>query len=274
MTKSKVKTSIKGKSSHKGGQKGGNMDTCPEGVICMESMIPWIIILFILIIGGMFIYFKYYDRQYPMNTHNMNNNNTVSSSNTIPIVNQGINENIPLSKVEDPRTQQSEKFGDKVFINNQPYPQPLPPSPRQYIVNKEQERLTNPLLPPERSYVLANAGMPAFVDTPTRGYSGGFQQIGLLIKNDGKDENNNNNNIMPLFGRPTISNRDRWCYYTTSDKYHSLKIPLSIDGRQCNDDQGCKELYDNDAVNVPGYNGEFKATIYGYDSPKYLPQVW
>ena len=217
------------------------------------------LILFLLAVGGMFIYFKYYDPQ-SMNLMDVNRSQVgVISGKPSPIETQ---------------VKPDEKFTDIIVAQPPPPSMPLPPSPRQYIVNKEQERLVNPLLPPERSYVLANAGMPVFVDMPTRGYSGGFQQIGLLIKNDSDDGSNNNNNIMPLFGRPTLSNRDRWCYYTTSDKYHSLKIPLSIDGRQCNDDQGCKELYDNDSVTVPGYNGNFKATIYGYDSPKYLPQVW
>ena len=257
MSKLKVKSGVKGKGKG-GGQKGGNMDSCPEGVICMDKMIPWIIIIFLLVVGGMFIYFKFYDTQ-GMNLMDVNRTNVgVVSGKPSPV------ENVDQPKLNK---QQGEQFSDVIIA-------PPPPSPRQYIVNKEQERLVNPLLPPERSYVLANAGMPVFVDMPTRGYSGGFQQIGLLIKNDSDDGDNKNNNIMPLFGRPTLSNRDRWCYYTTSDKYHSLKIPLSIDGRQCNDDQGCKELYDNDGVSVPGYNGNFKATIYGYDSPKYLPQVW
>ena len=143
------------------------------------------------------------------------------------------------------------------------------PSPRQYLVNKEQERLVNPLLPPERSYVLTNAGLPVYMDMPTRGYIGGFQQMGLLYKKDAKEDSNNETNILPLFGRPTHTNSNKWNYYTTSDKFHSLKIPLKF-----NDANGCTELYDNDIVKVDPYNGEFSVKIYGYDSPKYIPQVW
>jgi hypothetical protein len=148
------------------------------------------------------------------------------------------------------------------------------PPPRQYLVNKERERLVNPLLPPERSYVLTNAGLPVYLDMPTRGYVGGFQQIGLLYKKDAKEESNIETNILPLFGRPTHTNSNKWNYYTTSDKFHSLKIPLKFKGRDCNDEHGCNELYDNDMVKVDPYNGEFSVKIYGYDSPKYLPQVW
>jgi hypothetical protein len=148
------------------------------------------------------------------------------------------------------------------------------PPPRQYLVNKEQERLINPLLPPERSYVLTNAGLPVYMDMPTRGYIGGFQQIGLLYKKDAKEDSNNETNILPLFGRPTFTNSNKWNYYTTSDKFHSLKIPLKFKGRDCNDENGCTELYDNDMVKVDPYNGEFSVKIYGYDSPKYIPQIW
>jgi hypothetical protein len=151
---------------------------------------------------------------------------------------------------------------------------PPPPSPRQYIVSKEQERLINPLLPPERSYVLTNAGVPANIDIPSRGYSGGFQQMGLLYKKDASENSNSETNILPLFGRPTHTNSNKWNYYTSSDKFHSLKIPIKVKGRICNDEWGCNELYDDDTVEVGPYNGEFKVQIYGYDSPKYLPQVW
>ena len=151
---------------------------------------------------------------------------------------------------------------------------PPPPTPRQYIVSKEQERLINPLLPPERSYVLTNAGVPANIDIPSRGYSGGFQQMGLLYKKDASETSNSETNILPLFGRPTHTNSNKWNYYTSSDKFHSLKIPIKHKGRDCNDEHGCPELFDDDTITVPPYNGEFKVKIYGYDSPKYLPMAW
>jgi len=157
------------------------------------------------------------------------------------------------------------------YYNNYP---PPPPTPRQYIVSKEQERLINPLLPPERSYVLTNAGVPANIDIPTRGYSGGFQQMGLLYKKDASETSNSETNILPLFGRPTHTNSNKWNYYTSSDKFHSLKIPIKHKGRDCNDEHGCPELFDDDTITVPPYNGEFKVKIYGYDSPKYLPMAW
>ena len=171
-------------------------------------------------------------------------------------------------------------YTQKVIIVEKPVKEDMsvvasPVSEVQYIVDKEQERLINPLLPPERSYVLTNGGgIPIYknsINVPTRGFTGAFQQIGLLYKKDPSGENNNDGNILPLFGRPTNTSRDKWYYYTTSDKFHSLKIPIKIKGRICNDEWGCNELYDDDTVEVGPYNGQFTVQIYGYDSPKYLP---
>jgi len=243
MAKSILKGGMKGKLK---AQKGG----CPEGFVCTDNTVSLIILLFILIIASMFIYFKYYDK---------------------PVVQQIIVQQTP--------PQQSQKIQEKMGGN----PGGVvveEVSQMQYLVNKEQERLVNPLLPPERTYVLTNGGglplIPShnIVNMPSRGFSGGFQQIGLLYKKDPSGDGNNDGNILPLFGRPTNTNRDKWYYYTSSDKFHSLKIPIKVKGRICNDEWGCNELYDDDTVEVGPYNGQFKVQIYGYDSPKYLPQVW
>lgn len=224
----------KGKSSSKIRQKGGNYDG-GDMHTCNNNSVILIIVLFILAVGGIFMYFKYYDKQ-PQ-----------------------------VIIVEKPVVKEKE---DMTIVSN-------PVSEVQYMVDKEQERLINPLLPPERSYVLTNgAGIPVYrnsINVPTRGFTGAFQQIGLLYKKDPSGENNSEGNILPLFGRPTNTSRDKWYYYTTSDKFHSLKIPLKIKGRLCNDEWGCNELYDDDTVEVGPYNGQFSVQIYGYDSPKYLP---
>ena len=243
MAKSILKGGMKGKLK---AQKGG----CPEGFVCTDNTVSLIIFSFILIIGGMFIYFKYYDK---------------------PVVQQIIVQQTP--------PQQSQKIQEKMGGNNEGVVVEEV-SQMQYLVNKEQERLVNPLLPPERTYVLTNGGglplIPSHnvINMPSRGFSGGFQQIGLLYKKDPSGDGNNDGNILPLFGRPTNTNRDKWYYYTSSDKFHSLKIPIKVKGRICNDEWGCNELYDDDTVEVGPYNGQFKVQIYGYDSPKYLPQVW
>jgi hypothetical protein len=263
----KLKSNLKGKSNLKAKlkfQKGGNIEgnfnySGSELTICSNNTVILIIILFLLVIAGMYIYFTYYHipQQYP-------------SSNPIPNITT-----TPPKMITKENMSVDDAGREKIIVVQQQ------PSEIQYMVDKEQERLVNPLLPPERSYVLTNGGgLPFYppskssVNITTRGFTGAFQQIGLLYKKDPSGENNSEGNILPLFGRPTNTNRDKWYYYTTSDKFHSLKIPLKIKGRLCNDEWGCNELYDDDTVQVGPYNGEFKVQIYGYDSPKYLPQLW
>lgn len=242
----KIKGKSKVKSSSKV-QKGGDMSTCPPGVFCLDNIHIFLAVLLILTLVVFF--FKKQDY------------NPFSQW---------------MSPQEQPiQSQPQEKKTAEHMYGGEYYP-PIPP--RDLIVNKERERLINPLLPPERSNVLTEAGLP-IIDSPnsinihTRGYSGGYQQIGLLYKNN-EAPNDDNNNILPLFGRPTFVNSNKWNYYTSSDKFHSLKIPITIKGRRCTDEQGCTELYDGDTVMVPPYKGDFKVEIYGYDSPKYLPQIW
>ena len=142
-----------------------------------------------------------------------------------------------------------------------------------YEAAKNMERIINPLLPPERSYT-NTYGIP--INIPSRGPFQTYQQVGILSKDeianpDKIPGNNNDSNILPLFGRPTYIGSNKWNYYTTSDKFQSVKLPINIDGRKCTDDLGCDELRDGDMVTIPSYNGRFKVEIYDFDKPRYIP---
>lgn len=144
-----------------------------------------------------------------------------------------------------------------------------------YEYSKSIERVINPLLPPERSYV-NTYGIP--INIPSRGPQQTYQQVGILYKDNIENAsklpgNNNDSNILPLFGRPSYSGSKRWHYYTSSDKYHSIKLPINIDGRKCTDDVGCNELMNSDSISIPSYNGTFKVEIYDFDRPRYIPNV-
>jgi hypothetical protein len=145
-----------------------------------------------------------------------------------------------------------------------------------YEAQKNMERIINPLLPPERSYV-NTYGVP--INIPSRGPFQAYQQVGILSKENIVDPdkipgNNNESNILPLFGRPTYTGSNRWNYYTTSDKFQSVKLPINIEGRKCTDDLGCNELRDGDMISIPSYNGRFKVEIYDFDKPRYIPFVY
>ena len=145
-----------------------------------------------------------------------------------------------------------------------------------YLTAKNHERIVNPLLPPERSYE-NTYGLP--VNIPSRGFSGGFQQVGYLYKKDvanpdvpvGQDPNSV---IIPLYGRPLWPGANKWNYYLNSDKFQAVKMPFLVQGRQSDDDHGVNELNNGDSIDLPAYNGKFEVNIYNYDKPRYIPFVY
>lgn len=146
----------------------------------------------------------------------------------------------------------------------------------QYNAEKSMERIINPILPPERSYQ-NTYGIP--INIPSRGPNLTYQQTGILYKEnienpDQQSGNNTDSNILPLFGRPTFNGSNKWNYYTSSDKFQNVKLPITIAGRKCDSDLGCDELRDGDMISVPSYNGRFRVEIYRYDQPRYIPYVY
>ena len=147
---------------------------------------------------------------------------------------------------------------------------------RQYLHDAAHSRVINPLLPPERSYE-QTYGIP--VNIPSRGLSGGFQQVGMLYKEtveseDTKIGNSSDTTILALYGRPTYPGSNRWSYYTASDKYNTIKMPFTHNGRKCDSEHGCDEIQDDDMITLPAYNGNFRVKVYDYDRPRYIPYVW
>jgi hypothetical protein len=145
-----------------------------------------------------------------------------------------------------------------------------------YEADKNIERIINPILPPERSYV-NTYGVP--INIPSRGPQQSYQQVGILYKENIENPeklpgNNNESNILPLFGRPTYAGSNKWNYYTSSDKFQTVKLPINIDGRKCTDDTGCNEIMNGDMISIPSYNGRFKVEIYDFDRPRYIPYVY
>ena len=50
-----------------------------------------------------------------------------------------------------------------------------------------------------------------------------------------------------------------------------IKLPITNNNRQCDSEYGCDELYDEDEVSIPAYNGSFKVKIYDYFTFKGSP---
>lgn len=108
------------------------------------------------------------------------------------------------------------------------------------------------------------------INIPTSHYDLSYKQTGILTKSNGGGEST----ILPLFGRPLHSNRNKWQYYTMSDKNTVVKLPISKGGRSCTDHVvGCDELYNGDNVYVEGYGDVFNVTVYENDQPRYIPYL-
>ena len=94
----------------------------------------------------------------------------------------------------------------------------------------------------------------ASFNIPTQGLPEQYQSMGIVKTSDGK--------LLPLFGRRSLSSRDRYNYYTRTDSYNPIPIPLEIQGRDCQDQVGCPELYNGDKVRIPTLNETGEITIY------------
>jgi len=107
-------------------------------------------------------------------------------------------------------------------------------------------------------------GMP--VNVPTQSVDTTYRQVGILTRNGGNQET-----ILPLIGRPLFANRDKWQFYTLSDKNNAIKLPVMVNGRSGTGEYGCNNVSSGDVVFVEGYNDAFKVTAYDSASLRYLP---
>lgn len=89
---------------------------------------------------------------------------------------------------------------------------------------------------------------------PTQGIPQEYQSMGIVKTSDGK--------LLPLFGRRSISARERYNYYTRTDTYNPIPLPIEIQGRDCQDQVGCPELFNGDRVKVSTTNDTGEVTIY------------
>jgi hypothetical protein len=89
---------------------------------------------------------------------------------------------------------------------------------------------------------------------PTQGVPEEYQSMGIVKTQDGK--------LLPLYGRRTIGKRERYNYYTRTDSYNPLPIPIQVNRRDCQDQVGCAELYTGDHVKLSATNETGEVTIY------------
>jgi len=128
--------------------------------------------------------------------------------------------------------------------------------------------LLNPYVPPmrdDRITTLDIRGPVVPINIKTQGSAADYRQIGILTRMNGSDT------MLPLMGRPLLVRKDKWQFYTINEKNNFIKLPISVKGRNCTNENGCDNLYNGDTVYVDGYNDTFKVTTYENATMQYLP---
>ena len=133
---------------------------------------------------------------------------------------------------------------------------------------RQNDVLLNPYDPPlrdDRYYQNFDLRMPVPINIKTQGaYNTNYRQVGILTRINGTET------ILPLMGRPLIANRDKWNFYTMTDKNNMIKLPITVNGKSGTSEYGCDNVYNGDTVFVDGYNDGFKVTTYDNDSMRYM----
>jgi hypothetical protein len=100
------------------------------------------------------------------------------------------------------------------------------------------------------------------VNVPTRGLPEAFQQMGIIKTGE---------QILPLYGRQTAYRTDRYNYYTRTDTYNPVQLPVRYERRDCMDSIGCDELLGGENIQVAGLGKQGSVEVYKFDGPTYIP---
>ena len=231
------------------------IEKCPVGYLCFNREIFIIIAIFII---GLAVY--------GFNNNNKTNLNFPQKPSDDTLKIQLLEEQLKTQnyRIQNENNKLQKQSDQQINIIT-------PPVENLSSHQQELVRITDPLAGPERQYpyVLSKTSMP--INVPTRGYITEYQQVGALY---GIGQGLQTTKILPLYGKPTYPGSNKWVYYTGTDNYQSVKIPIFKEGRKCQGDFGCEELYSDDLVNISPYNCKFKVELYDIERPRYLPNVF
>jgi len=102
------------------------------------------------------------------------------------------------------------------------------------------------------------------INVSTRGIPQAFQQAGIIKLGE---------QILPLYGRQTAYRSDRYNYYTRTDSYNPVQLPVRYGRRDCMDDIGCDEVLGGETVHISGLGKDGRVEVYNFDGPKYIPGI-
>lgn len=137
-----------------------------------------------------------------------------------------------------------------------------------FFVWKDYQRLSR--IAKESIVRIKNTWVP--VNVPTRGPSPQYQQIGTLHELNSPESKRGQ--VLPLYGRQTYARSSKWMYYTMTDTYNMVQLPIHNARRKnCMNEYGCDELYEDDVIYLDAYSGEFVVKLYEPLAPRYIPHV-
>lgn len=213
---------------------------CPPGFFCMDTGFIIMVALILLTVGG--IIYLHTDNN---RSNEKNVNKRIDSPQTVKIV------------VESPSA--SAPAPNKMAASLYP-----PPPDRDYDTRPD----LRGFVPPPNIPVVP-------INFPTRGLPEEFQQMGVLTAPGGSSTSASpNRTLLPLLGRRSAGSRDRFNYYTRTDGLNPIQVPVSYKNRGCDDDNGCDEIFSGETVSVPLLGQTYVATVYKYNSPRYIPVVY
>lgn len=89
-----------------------------------------------------------------------------------------------------------------------------------------------------------------------------YRQVGILTPLYSKTKDN----ILPLMGRQLSSSRDKWNYYSLTNQFTNVQLPLKKNGKSCTNEYGCDKLFSGDVIYVEGLGEPYKVLIYQEDN--------
>ena len=137
----------------------------------------------------------------------------------------------------------------------------------------KEDVLLNPYTPPlnKSPYIMSKQiRLPRSIPTNISYQDAEYKQIGILNISKTNNQIDDKSHILPLFGRPLFTSRNKWQYYTMTDKTNSIKLPIVFNGKSGTNEYGCDELFGGEIVYVNGYNDKFNVLKYDNDSIRYM----
>lgn len=86
---------------------------------------------------------------------------------------------------------------------------------------------------------------------------------------------NDNGTTLPLYGRPSLTSRERFQYYVMTTDQQPIRLIVSHQGQVCTDERGCSEIMDGDQLSIAEYGGQsFRVKLYPRETMRYNPNVY